>query len=410
MKKRARKLCVSFSQNKEKPFEEGILDMKKFLAVFSACILLFSLSACKGKTQTEAPAPPVGEEAQAEIDSRIASMTLEEKIYQLFVVAPEALGDGGAVTEVSDSLREGLAAHPVGGLIFFGDNLKSREQVTSMLEDFQKESKIPLFMAVDEEGGSVSRLGNVEDMGVTAHPSMEEVGKKENGEEAYKIGKTIGTEIKELGFNTNFAPVADLKLSEDNTEIGSRSFGSDPEKVSAMVENMVRGLREGGVASGIKHFPGHGSATTDSHTGRAKSTRTIDEMQGADWLPFRAGINAYADFVMISHMVNKEVTKTDMECSMSTNVMTNYLRKGIGFPNIIITDSLSMGAITKYYSSGAAAITAFEAGADMLLMPENLEEAVAAIRGAVSSGRVTEERINRSLARIFRVKLERGIL
>ncbi len=384
--------------------------MKKFLAVFIFCILLFSLSACKEKVPQVTPAPPGGAEVQAEIDSLIASMSIEEKIYQLFVVAPEALGDGGAVTEINDSLKEGLAAHPVGGLIFFGDNLKDREQVISLLENFQKESKIPLFMAVDEEGGSVSRLGAVEDMGVTAHPSMEEVGKRENGEEAYEIGKTIGTEIKDLGFNTNFAPVADLKLSEDNTELGSRTFGSDPEKVSIMVENMVRGLREGGVASGIKHFPGHGSATTDSHTGRTRSTRTIDEMQEADWLPFRAGINAYADFVMISHMVNKEVTKTDMECSMSTNVMTNYLRRGIGFPNIIITDSLSMGAITKYYSAGAAAITAFEAGADMLLMPQNLEEAAAAIRGAVSSGRVTEARIDRSLERILRVKLERGIL
>ncbi len=392
--------------------------MKKILAVLLAALLVLPAASCKKKeTAPENPGISLEEiEKIYETDpngaawTMIESMTLEEKIYQLFIVAPEALGDGSAVTEVTDPVREGLTKYPVGGVVLFGDNIQNRDQVTKLLGDLQGASKIPLFAAVDEEGGTVSRLSGIEGMGVTAQPSMREVGDGGDSQRAYDIGKTLGTEIGALGFNVDFAPVADTLVNEENTEIGTRSFGTNPEVVSTMVENMVRGLRESGMASAVKHFPGHGSATADSHSGRAHSERTYEEMQTSDLLPFKAGIGAGADFVMISHMVNQDITKTDMECSMSTNVMTNILRNTMGFPNIIITDSLSMGAITGYYSAGAAALTAFEAGADMLLMPADVEEAYAAIKGAVQSGRVSEMRINESVSRILKVKLERGII
>ncbi len=386
--------------------------MKKIIAMLIACLFVLPFSACKKTPDAVSPQGSQLPDAErdAAVDSLLSTMSLEEKIYQLFVAAPEQLCDESGVTEATDALREGLTKYPVGGVILFGDNIQSREQVEKLLREMQEASKIPLFTAVDEEGGIVSRLSGVEDMGVTAQPSMQEVGESGDAGRAYEIGKTIGTEIKAIGFNTNFAPVADLILSEDNTEIGSRSFGSDPVLVSSMVENMVRGLRDGGVACALKHFPGHGSANADSHSGRAYSYRTLEEMQSADFLPFVAGIGAFSDFVMISHMINQDITKTNMECSMSTNVMTNILRNGIGFPGIIITDSLSMGAITKYYSAGAAAVTALEAGADMLLMPQHIEEAADAIRGAVSSGRIKEEKIDASVKRIIKTKLTHGIL
>jgi len=390
--------------------------MKKILAILLATLFVFPVVSCKKKAPGDVDISLEGIEEMYEKDPKAAaetilsSMSLDEKIYQLFVVVPEALGDGGTVTEVTDAVREGLSQYPVGGVVLFGDNLQNRDQVTKLIAELQNASEVPLFMAVDEEGGTVSRLSGIEGMGVSSQPTMREVGDSGDANRAYEIGKTIGAEIKGLGFNTDFAPVADLLINEDNTEIGSRSFGTEPERVSSMVENMVKGLRESGVASALKHFPGHGSALADSHSGRAVSQRTLEEMQAAELLPFKAGINAHTDFVMISHMVNKDLTKTNMECSMSTNVMTNILRNGIGYTNIIITDSLSMGAITGYYSAGAAALTAFEAGADMLLMPANIEEAAKAIRGAVQSGRVKEERIDKSVERILKVKLERGII
>ncbi len=396
--------------------------MKKFLAVIIATLFIFPASACK-KNEEQKPQPsPTPAVSLEEIEkiyetdpngaawTMIESMTLDEKIYQLFIVAPETLGDGGAVTEVTQAVRDGFAKYPVGGVVLFGDNIQNREQVTKLLGDLQGASKIPLFTAVDEEGGTVSRLSGIDGMGVTALPPMREVGDGGDSSKAYDISKKLGEEIKAIGFNVNFAPVADVLINEGNTEIGSRSFGTDPTVVSNMVTNAVRGLRDSGMACAVKHFPGHGSAETDSHTGRAKSTRTYEEMQSAELLPFKSGIEAGTDFVMVSNMVNQDITKTDMECSMSTNVMTKILRNTMGFPNIIITDSYSMGSITGYYSAGAAALTAFEAGADMILMPENIEEAATAIRNAIQNGRVDEMRLNESVSRILKVKLERGII
>ncbi len=395
--------------------------MKKTLAFILTVLFIFPTVSCKKQENTSRPTPSPAVsldeiEKIYETDpngaawTMLSGMSLDERIYQLFLVAPETLSGGTPVTEVTDAVREGLTKYPVGGVVLFGDNIENRDQVTKLIGDMQGASKYPLFMAVDEEGGTVSRLGSKDGMGVSSQPPMREVGDGGDAQRAYEIGKTIGTEIRALGFNVNFAPVADTLVNPDNTEIGSRSFGTDPMVVSIMVENMVKGLRESGMASAVKHFPGHGSAETDSHSGRARSTRTHEEMAVSDLLPFKAGIEAGADFVMISHMVNKSITKTDMECSMSTNVMTNILRNTMGFPNIIITDSLSMGAITGYFSAGAAAVTAFEAGADMLLMPANIEEAAAAIRGAVESGRISETRLNESVSRVLKVKLERGIL
>ncbi|MBQ7035973.1 MAG: beta-N-acetylhexosaminidase [Clostridia bacterium] len=390
--------------------------MKKILSAILAALLIFPSAGCKKQENS----PETGAVSLEEIEKiyetdpnaaawkMIESMSLEERIYQLFLVNPETLSGGFAETEVTDAMREGFTKYPVGGVILFGDNIKNRDQVIKLIEGMQKASKYPLFVAVDEEGGTVSRLGDIN--GVTKQPAMREVGDSGDVQRAYNIGKTIGTEIRALGFNVDFAPCADTLVNPDNTEIGSRSFGTDPSVVSVMVENMVKGLRDGGVASTVKHFPGHGSAESDSHSGRAISTRSFDDISATDLLPFKAGIEAGADFVMISHMVNESITKTNMECSMSTNVMTNILRNTMGYTKIIITDSLSMGAITLHFSAGAAAVTALEAGADMLLMPANVEEAAAAIRGAIESGRITEMRINESVARILKVKLERGIL
>ncbi len=387
--------------------------LKKLTALFLAILALGSMASCKKKEtepelNVEEIAKTYATDPNAAAWTMIEGMTLREKIYQLFIATPEAVLEKDRVTDAGENAAAAFEKYPVGGIVYFGDNIENRDQIKKLLSDINSSAKIPLFQGVDEEGGRVTRLSGIE--GVSNLPPMREIGNSGDTNRAYQSGTTLGKELRDLGFNVNFAPVADVLIDEQNAEIGDRSFGTDANIVSSMVENMVRGLRESGMATAVKHFPGHGSAKADSHTGRSISTRSYEEMQETELMPFKAGIMAGTDFVMISHMVNAAITKTNMECSMSTNVMTNILRKTMGFPNIIITDSLSMGAITKFYSPEAAAVTALEAGADMLLMPADLEAAYLAIEKAVQSGRVTEMRINESVSRILKVKLERGII
>lgn len=167
-------------------------------------------------------------------------MSLEEKIYQLFVVTPEQLTGVSTVTMAGDTTRAALEAQPVGGIVFFAPNLLNREQTITMIQNMQSYSKTGLFIAVDEEGGSVMRLGNNSEMGITAIPSMESVGDTEDISQAYRVGNTIGSEISQLGFNLDFAPVADVNSNPNNTVIGSRAFGTDPEKVAEMVAACVK--------------------------------------------------------------------------------------------------------------------------------------------------------------------------
>ncbi len=381
--------------------------MKKLISLTLALLCVFGLVGCKKKAQS----PPVSLEEIEKINetdpnaaawTMIEAMTLDEKIYQLFIATPDALSGENAAKEVNDAMREGLFAHPVGGVAISMENAEGRGQVEKLLSSLQEASSIPLFTAVYAENGGAD-LAEISDMGITKMPGRNTIA---DSMQANALAKTLGEELRDLGINVEFAPIADTAAEEGD----ARFYDADPDRVGVMAAETVRGLREGGVASCIAHFPGQGDATFDKESGKIRSARTYEEMQEKELLPFKDGILAGTDFVMVSNMINQSITKTDMECTMSTNVMTNILRRTMGFPNIILTDSFSGKGITGYYSAGAAALTALEAGADMILMPQNLEEAHAAIRGAVQSGRLREMRINESVSRILKVKLERGIL
>lgn len=259
----------------------------------------------------------------------------------------------------------------------------------------------PVFLAVDEEGGSVSRVagaGLADDVG-----DMSEIGSTCDPEKAKEAGTTIGTYLSQFGFNVDFAPVADV-VSAENAVIGNRSFGSDPNVVGTMVAAEVQGLQESGVSACLKHFPGIGDTTTDTHDEKAVSEKTLEDMQQTDLPAFQSGIDAGADFVMVSHMSLPNVVGDDTPCSLSGAVISDLLRNQLGYNGIVITDALDMSAITDSYSSAEAAVKAIEAGADMLLMPENFEEAYQGVLDAVQKGTISEDRINESLKRIYRVK------
>lgn len=359
------------------------------------------------EAETEVPSENATEAWEIEVEALLNAMTLEEKICQMMFVTPESITGTSAVTRAGDTTRKALEAYPVGGIIYFAANLKSEEQVINMIENTQSYSKIPLFIGVDEEGGRVARLSNNPAMNMEKLPAMGDV---KTTNEAYRIGQQLGKGLKDLCFNVDFAPVADVIVEGRNTEIGDRSFGTDPVWVSDCVREVVRGLEENNVLSVLKHFPGHGSTVTDSHTGYSASDRGIDELRECEFLPFKKGIEAGCGFVMVSHMTLVNAIEENVPASLSREVIEGFLKGELGFTGIVITDSLSMGAITKEYTNRDAAVRAVKAGADMLLMPKNVEDAKTALTEAVESGEITEDRIDESVRKILRVKFEKGLL
>ena len=358
--------------------------------------------------------PAVTEQASSEADVKaadlLAEMSFEEKVYQLFITKPEQLSPDEDFLSEYPNTKEELKKYPVGGLIYFERNLSSREQCEEMIKNVKKRTKTGLFISVDEEGGEIARVGNNPDMGTTEFPDTAKIGKTGDPEEAYKEGLTIGNDLKKLGFNLDFAPVADVNSNKKNPVIGTRAFSSDPAVVSQMVERSVAGFRESGIICTIKHFPGHGDTDTDSHKEFAEIQKNLDELESCELAPFRAGIAAGAPLVMAGHIAVPAVTNNDVPASLSKDLITGLLREKLGFNGLIITDSLQMEAITDRYSPDEAAVMAIDAGCDMILMPEDLEEAANGITDAVNKNKLTEDRINESVMRILKLKIEYGII
>jgi len=347
---------------------------------------------------------------EQKVNDIIKEMTVSDMVYQMMFTTPEAITGVGTAIKAGEATKTALESYPVGGIIYFSKNLEYREQAVSLIKNTQEYSKIPLFIGVDEEGGRVARIGQNPEMGTTKIPAMKEIGATGDAMQAYEAGETLAKDLKELGFNVNFAPVADVLINSSNTEIGDRSFGSEPQAVASMVERLVEGLEENGVSSALKHFPGHGSTTVDSHTGYSESTRTMEELHAVELVPFNAGIVAGADFVMVSHMTLVNALEEKVPASVSKEIITDLLLNELNFKGVVITDSFSMGAITDKYSAGEAAVKAVEAGADMILMSPDLKSAHDAVLKAVENGEITEDRIKESVKKILMLKAEKGML
>lgn len=335
------------------------------------------------------------------VESSIAEMPLEDKVAGLFIITPESLTDMEVVTRAGDTTREKLDEYRVGGLIYFSQNILDADQLTEMLKNTRSWSRYSIFLGVDEEGGSVSRVaGNGLADGVG---NIAEIGASGDTAVAREAGASIGSYLSSYGFNVDFAPVADV-ISEGNTTIGDRSFGSDPNVVAPMASAMVEGIQSTGVSACMKHFPGLGDTTADTHDGMASTEKTLEEFTATDFPVYQAGIAAGVDMIMVSHLSAPNVTGDNTPASVSEKMITEILRGQLGYQGVVITDSMSMTAITDYYTSDQAAVMALQAGADMILMPEDFESAYNGVLEAVNNGTLTEERINESLRRIFRVK------
>lgn len=341
-------------------------------------------------------------------DRFIESMTLEEKVAQLFVVAPEALTGVDTATAAGDTTRAAISDYPVGGFVYFQNNILSEEQFTEMIQNVQQYSMertgLPMFICVDEEGGTVARISGKGVIDVPYISSMYEVGSTGDAENAYETGGTIGQYLSRLQINVDFAPVADVLSNPENTVIGSRSFGSDPELVGEMVAAEVKGLKEQGILTTLKHFPGHGDTAQDSHSGAAYSYKTLDELRECELISFQAGIEAGADLVMMGHISLPNILEDDTPASLSYTMVTEVLREELGFGGVVITDGMNMGAIANQYTSGDAAVQAILVGGDLILMSSDFYGAYEGVLAAVQAGTISEERLNESLRRILALK------
>ena len=354
---------------------------------------------------TPTPTPePTPDPVQVKAEELLSGMTLREKLCQLMIVRPETLTGESPVTAAGETTRLALESYPVGGLIYSVDNLVTQEQTREMITNTQSCSEIPLFISADEEGGNVGRL--MYKLGTTWVNDMYSY--KDMGEDtAYANAYTIGSDMVSCLFNTDFAPVADVWTNPENTVIGDRAYSDDFNQASELVAAAVRGFTDAGVVCCVKHFPGHGDTSTDTHEGAAVVDKSLDELRAGELLPFESGIEVGVDMVMVGHIT---VTAVDDEpATISKAVITDLLREELGWDGVVITDSLDMGALAGY-DNGEVCVKFLEAGGDILLGVPDIEAALTALETAVTDGRLTEQRIDESVQRVLELKIAHGII
>ena len=354
--------------------------------------LLLLLAGCSGGAvggEARDPGKPAGGE------DPVGEMSVREMVGQMFVVS---LGGTQPDYYIEKMVRE----RNVGGVLLFGYNMRSLPQVRRLTGELQRlsmatEPAVPLLVAVDQEGGEVQSAP-----WVSPQPSAAEIGASGDPEAARRVARRIGSELLEAGVNTDLAPVVDTGFG---AAIGSRSYGEDPELVSRMGSAAVEGFREAGVISAAKHFPNHGPATSDSHTGLPIVDHDMDTVLSRDLPPFAAAVRAGVPMVMVGHLLYPAIDQEN-PASMSPQAI-RLLRERLGFDGVVITDDLAMAGARQGGSVARAAVRAVSAGADMLIVsspPPQQAEAYDALVRAVRSGRIPERQVRASVRRIVEMK------
>ncbi len=364
-----------------------------------------------GTGGTGSPQALSAEELQEKVQAKLSSMSLEEKVAQLFLITPEALTGAGTVTQAGEATKAALEQYPVGGLIYFQGNIVSEQQVTDMIAKQQQFSQerigLPLLISVDEEGGQVTRVASCANVDVPKFEDTAQIGASGDSSRAHASGQAIGSYLSRMGFNLDFAPVADTLTNPDNTVVKRRSYGSDPQTVAEMAAQNLKGLESQGVYGCIKHFPGHGATLGDTHNGYAYTDKSWEDLKASDLIPFQRCVAEGVSFVMVGHISLPQAIGDDVPASCSQTAIQGYLRGELGYQGIVLTDALNMGAIVDQYSSAQAAIKAFQAGSDMLLMPADFRSAYQGVLDAVNQGSISQERLNESVTRILKIKMQR---
>ena len=384
-------------------------------------IAVFLVICCTSFTSIGGGKPPVSvntEKTEAgrletEAFDILLTMTLEEKVGQLFICDPGMLCGAWETSEANQILLSNIKKYHPAGFVFFKPNIKTPEQTKHFIGDLQAASKIKLLISVDEEGGLVSRIGSNPNMRFKKQPAMSDIGKTGDPAKAYTAGAELGSGLRSLGFTLNFAPVADVNTNPGNPVIGTRSFGPDPASVANFVAQAVKGLQDNNISAVLKHFPGHGDSVTDSHTGAVSLQHDLERLNAVEFVPFIAGIAAGADAVMIGHISLPNVTGGLTPATISGKIVTDILRGDLGYNGLVITDSLSMDAVSMYYELPDYCVKSILAGCDLLLLQSDarkgntiaqFDEAYNAVLAAVKGGVISEDRLNQSVGRVLRVK------
>nr|WP_258175148.1 glycoside hydrolase family 3 protein [Actinopolyspora mortivallis] len=376
-----------------------------------------------GATPSPVPAPPRAGEVPDWADRVVAGMSLPRKVGQLFVTVvygprADSSHPGNREEHGLDTPEEVVRAFHPGGVIHFSwtDSLHHPRQIAELSNDLQRAALdsgagLPLTIATDQEQGLVTRIGPPATVfaGNMAH------GAARDPHLARRAAFVTGHELRAMGITQNFAPVGDVNVNPENPVIGVRSFGSDPELVARMTRAQVRGYQDTGapsetVSAAVKHFPGHGDTTVDSHTALPVIEHTDSQWRRLDAPPFRAAISAGVDAVMTAHIRFPGLDDSGEPATLSRTLLTGLLREELGFDGVIVTDSLRMRGVRELHPDESVAVLALRAGADQLLMPPNLSEAVEEVVAAVRDGRLSVDAVDRSVARILRAKARRGVI
>ncbi len=358
-------------------------------------------------------------------EQTLRKMSLEEKVGQLFVAdvwgkSADQADEGNRKKYGVDTAAEVVQRYHPGGVIYFNnsgtDNVDDPAQVARFSNGLQQAAlssgaKVPLIVSTDQEGGRVTRIAAP----ATEFPSSMAIGAGRSAADARTLATVNGHELRAMGINQDFAPDADVNSNPLNPVIGSRSFSADPALAGELVAAEVDGYQNSGpatetVSAAAKHFPGHGDAATDSHTGLPVINRTEEQWRQIDLPPFRAAIDAGADVIMSAHITVPSLDPSGEPATLSKPIMTGILRDELRYDGVVATDSLQMAGVRELHTDAEIPVLALEAGVDQMLMPPDLGLAINSVLDAVKSGRLTEERIDQSVLRILKLKDKRGIV
>ncbi|QGQ94056.1 beta-N-acetylhexosaminidase [Paenibacillus psychroresistens] len=338
------------------------------------------------------------------IQEQIKLMTLDEKIGQMVIVGVEG-------TAVSEQTRDLIDHYHVGGIILYSNNIVNKTQTTDFLNELKQANtnlnKVPLWLGVDQEGGRVSRMPNE----YTKLPTNRAIGKINKPEFSNKLGNILGKELQSVGFNMDYAPVMDINSNPNNPVIGDRSFGADANLVSKLGVQTMLGIQAQKIAAVVKHFPGHGDTSVDSHLDLPIVQTDLKRLRSFEWLPFEAAIDNNVDAVMVAHILLPKIDP-DHPASFSKTVITDYLRNELKFNGVVMTDDMTMGGIVNHYELKDAAAQSINAGSDVIMVAheyEKAKEVLSNLKSKVETGELPEERINQSVYRILKLKLKYAI-
>ncbi|MDQ8735312.1 beta-N-acetylhexosaminidase [Paenibacillus sp. LHD-38] len=346
---------------------------------------------------TVAPTPEPTETVDP-LKEKIANMTLDEKIGQMVLVGIEG-------TTMQANASEMLDKYHVGGFILYKENIADASQTLKLLNQLKKKNirnPAPLWLSIDQEGGKVSRMPSE----FTKIPPAAEVGRADQLAYTRKIGEALAAEVRALGFNMDFAPVLDINSNPNNPVIGNRSFGSDSETVMKHGIETMKAIQSKQVAAVVKHFPGHGDTSVDSHLELPVVNKTLADLEAFELLPFVEAIHQDADAIMIAHLLIPKIDK-NYPASLSKTMITDLLRVDLGYDGVVITDDMTMGGITDHFDVGEAAVRSVQAGSDIILIGHDYQTQISVLKALKLSARdgiISKDTLDKSVYRILSLK------